>query len=562
MLPVSGIANEMSTSLQEMPSAESGRYGVSLQELLSTPSLAGAKVIAGAAGLSRLVARLNVMEVPDIQAWVKPDELLLTTGYPLREHPQTTSTLIEDLDARGLAGIAIKLGRYLDGIPADMIAQADRLNFPIIELPDQVAFDDILHECLSVILEGHVATLERSDAVHRALVGIVLEGGGLPELVSEVTLLLDGFVIVTTPDGRVLAKAGDSALAPDSAFDETGRLIVEHQRYGAQEVHYEDGSSAFVAAAPIVAAHGEQGRIAVFGLHRLTPIDVTILERSATVAALALTKRQAIAAVESKYQGDFLRDLLSGRAGGAEHTLPYSRALGWDLDRALLLIVAELDPEHGLSASELRAASDRFALAWESVVRARDPRAAVVGFSSEVVALIGSVEGVTPITALNEIAAAVSGDGGGGRRKFTAGVSRIAKGPNELPTAYEQARQAVRVGRQVHGSGRVADFDSLGVFRVLSLVPDSSELRSFLAETLGDLATRIDPEAADLRRTLQALLDTNLNVAETSRLLHFHYNTLRYRIGKLERMLGPFTTDAHLRLSLALALRILTMRGI
>lgn len=545
-----------------MPSGESGRYGVSLEDLLKTSSLAKARVVAGAAGLSRLVARLNVMEVPDIQAWVKPDELLLTTGYPLREHKESTATLIEDLDARGLAGIAIKVGRYLDGIPAEMVAQANRLAFPIIELPEQVGFDDILNECLSVILERHVATLERSDAVHRALVGIVLEGGGLPELVAEVTRLLDGYVIVTTPDGRVLAKAGDSSLAPESAFDATGRLIVEHQRYGAQKVKYEDGATAFVAAAPIVAAQGEQGRIAVFGIRPLTPTDVTILERSATVAALALTKRQAIAAVESKYQGDFLRDLLAGRAGEAEHTLSYSRALGWDLDRPLLLVVAELDPEAGLPATELRAASDRFALAWESVVRAKDPRAAVVGFSSEVVALLGSVEGVTPLATLTEIAQAVSGDGGGGRRKFTAGVSRVAHGPSELPAAYEQARQAVRVGRQVNGPGRVADFDSLGVFRVLSLVPDSAELRSFLAETLGELATRIDPEAADLRRTLQALLDTNLNVAETSRLLHFHYNTLRYRIGKLERMLGPFTVDAHLRLSLALALRILTMRGI
>jgi DNA-binding PucR family transcriptional regulator len=545
-----------------MPSGDSGRYGVSLSELLKTPALSSAKVVAGAAGLSRMVARLNVMEVPDIQAWVKPDELLLTTGYPLREHPQTTSTLIEDLDSRGLAGIAIKVGRYLTGIPADMLSQAERLGFPIIELPDQVGFDDILNECLSVILERHVATLERSDAVHRALVGIVLEGGGLPELVVEVTRLIDGFVVVTTPDGRILASAGDRELAPVSAFDSTGRLIVEHQRYGAQEVHYEDGTSAFVAAAPIVAAQGDQGRIAVFGLRPLTSMDVTILERSATVAALALTKRQAIAAVESKYQGDFLRDLLAGRAGGVEHTLPYSRALGWDLNRPLILVVAELDPDSGLPANELRTASDRFAHAWESVVRAKDPRAAVVGFSSEVVALIGSTEGVAPLAALNEIAAAVTGDGGGGRRKFTAGVSRIVNGPTELPAAYEQARQAVRVGRQVHGPGRVADFDSLGVFRILSLVPDSTELRSFLTETLGELATRIDPEAADLRRTLQALLDTNLNVAETSRLLHFHYNTLRYRIGKLERMLGPFTTDAHLRLSLALALRILTMRGI
>ena len=562
MLPVSGIANEVDTSPQEVPSTESGRYGVTVQELLITPSLSQAKVVAGAAGLSRLVAKLNVMEVPDIQAWVKPDELLLTTGYPLMGHPETTATLIEELDARGLAGIAIKVGRYLSGIPSDMITQAERLGFPIIELPEDIGFDDILNECLSIILERHVATLERSDAVHRALLGIVLEGGGLPELVTEVTRLIDGFVIVTTPDGRILAQAGDDSLAPASAFDGTGRLIVEHQRYGAQLVRYEDGATAFVAAAPIVASHGEQGRIAVFGLGALTPIDVTILERSATVAALALTKRQAIAAVESKYQGDFLRDLLAGRAGSADHTLPYSRALGWSLDRPLLVIVAELDPEAGLTSDETRTASDRFALAWESVVRAKDPRAAVVGFNSEVVALIGSTDGVMPLAELTEIAAVISGDGGGGRRKFTAGVSRVVNGPDELPIGYEQARQAVRVGRQVNGPGRVADFDSLGVFRVLSLVPDSAELRSFLSETLGELATRIDPEAADLRRTLQALLDTNLNVAETSRMLHFHYNTLRYRIGKLERMLGPFTTDAHLRLSLALALRILTMRGI
>jgi purine catabolism regulator len=92
-------------------------------------------------------------------------------------------------------------------------------------------------------------------------------------------------------------------------------------------------------------------------------------------------------------------------------------------------------------------------------------------------------------------------------------------------------------------------------------VPDPAELRAFAAETLHGLAGD-DAEAANLRHTLQTLLDTNLNVAETARRLHFHYNTLRYRIGKLERLLGPFTEDAALRLDLAVALRVIAMRGL
>jgi purine catabolism regulator len=319
-------------------------------------------------------------------------------------------------------------------------------------------------------------------------------------------------------------------------------------------------------AVPVAAGPVHHGHLVAFSDQVLDEIDVHALERAATVAALVVTKALAVSAVESKYQGDFLRDLLSGRPGSAELAVAHSASLGWDVDRPLVVVVAELDPlpptAGPATVQSVRPAQERFSSAWTSVVRARDSAAAVVGFAHEVVVLLGAAGPAEAERAVADAVAAVAGNGGGGRRSFSTGVSRRVTSPEQLPAAYEQARKALHVGRQMQGPGAVAHFDGLGVFRLLSLIPDSAELRDFMTETLGDLADRDDPDAVDLRHTLQVLLETNLNVAETARRLHFHYNTLRYRIAKLERTLGPFTSDSTLRLNLLLALQVLRMRGI
>ncbi|MGN6521754.1 MAG: PucR family transcriptional regulator ligand-binding domain-containing protein, partial [Actinomycetes bacterium] len=181
--------------------------GVPLRTVLESPSLAGSVVLGGASGLDRPVARLNVMEVPDILPWVKPDELLLTTGYPLREDVAALPDLVNSLEARGVAALAVKLGRYLEEIPAAMVRRADELGFPVIRLPEHVAFDDVLDAVLTDVLDHQAAVLARSEEVHRALVATVLAGGGVPEVTHRLAELLSATVMITTPDGRILAQA-------------------------------------------------------------------------------------------------------------------------------------------------------------------------------------------------------------------------------------------------------------------------------------------------------------------------------------------------------------------
>ena len=531
-------------------------YGLPVGDVLGVSALADARLAAGNSGLDRVVQRLNVMEVPDILAWVKPNELLLTTGYPLRNTPQSLAQLVTDLDERGLAALAIKLGRYLDELPDEMLAQADRLGFPIILLPGDVAFDDILNQVLTDILNRQAAILARSEEAHRALVQIVLGGGGLQEVTDEVAKLLDVAVLASDADGRPLASSGReedvSALRDTDRFGPGG--LRSPDAYG---VH---GRCAIV---PVVAGGFEHGRLAAYSAHgEIDDSSVHTLERAATVAALVITKQQAVSAVESKYRADFLRDVLAGRAGSEERVVAHSASLGWHLDRPVAVVVAETDPDvRGRRGdAEERAAQDRLVAAWSSAVRRRDSYAAVASFSHEIVAVLGAPLADEELSRIVRDATGTFADPGA-RRSFSTGVSRAAASPDQLPDAYDQATKAVRVGRQLQGSGALAHFDQLGVYRLLSLVPDTDELHAFVREVLGELAAD-DTDTLDLRHTLHVLLETNLNVAETARRLHFHYNTLRYRIGKLERILGPFTEDAHLRLNLHLALHVLRMRGI
>jgi purine catabolism regulator len=423
---------------------------------------------------------------------------------------------------------------------------------------------------LERLVEHQAALLQREDEVHRVLVRVVLAGGSLAELCSAVAGVVGGAVVVATSDGRVLATGGEpehvARVLQLDCFDRSGRLLVENEPVGARHPSgVPDVTRAFVK----IVAGSDHGLLGAFSTgDPLSATDVHVLERAATVAALAITKEQAVAAVEGKYRAEFLRDALAGRAGDQAEAVSHAASLGWDIDRPMVVVVAETDEndaESTRSPEEVRSLQERFVRAWTQAVRTRDPGVPVAGFSQEVVALLPvdeSADTETVLRPVGELVREVRGDGGGGRRTFSTGVSRTVRSVAELPRAYEEALTAVHVGRQVNGGSGLSHFHQLGIYRLLALVPDSADLRRFVVESLGDLATDDSPENADLRHTLSVLIDTNLNVAETARQLFFHYNTLRYRIAKLERMLGPFTSDPQLRLTLALALRVHRMKGI
>lgn len=541
--------------------------GIPMAEVVQLPAFAGGRVLAGTGGLHRIVHFVNIMEVPDVLQWTKADELLLTTGYPLRSTPERLDEFVGQLNGRGLAGLAVKLGRYIDELPASMLAAADRLGFPVLQIPDGVGFDEILNQVLTEVLGRQTAMLTRSEEAHTVLLQLVLQGGGLPEVLAALPAQLDGVdaeeavsVLHVDRTGRTIASAG-TALPPAAGelFDDDGLFRSTMFRHGIHGLG--SGSSRISVLVATVVAERNQGHLIAVRTDRpWDGQDLMILERGATVAALVVTRELAVAAVEGKYRGDFLRDVLIGQVP-PDNAVAAARDFGWDLTGAMFVVVAAVDELPAGEDEIRRRRAEQMGASWSAWVRRWDPDGAAATFTAEAVAVLHAPEdGQVPSTGrVAELLGGLSSPGAA--FDGIVGVSRVVADAGGLPEAYQQAWEAVRVGRRLAGAGSVSRFEDLGLYRLLSQVPDSAELRSFLTDTLGPLSVpEGEVEADELRRTLTVLLDTNLNVAQTARRLHFHYNTLRYRIGKLERLLGPFTTDARLRADLTVALYVWQMR--
>jgi PucR family transcriptional regulator, purine catabolism regulatory protein len=529
-------------------------HALSLQEVLGTPILADARVLAGVRGLDRPVERLNIMEVPDILPWVKPREFLLTTAYPLRGHLHTLPRLVGELDDAGLSGLGIKLGRYLDELPAGVLEAADDHGFPLVQLPDGVSFDEIFNDVLTGILDRQAQKLARSERIHHAFLQLVLRGKGVAEIARDLAELLDAPAAVVGLDGEVLAAARleDLPALADGAPD---RLVVDRDGRGATsgQLHLD------AVVVPILAGPREHGHVVALAADGERTEDLLALESAATVAALALTQRMEVQAVESKYQTDLMHDLLR-HVEDEEDVRRRATGFGWDLDRRLIALVLRVDdPAADVVPDEVTRRAP-MSTALRQPLRDRDPKAAIVRFSHEVVILTAAFEdpdGRDEARTFARCLARRASEAVGG--PVSAGLSRPVEEPRAIADAYDQAARAVTIGRRIHGSGAVVHFDDLGAYRVLSLVEDRAELQAFAEEVLGELTHPTDT-ATDLRHTLEVLLESGGNVAEAARRLHFHYNTLRYRIDKLESIVGPFTVDARTRLDVQLALLIVAMR--
>lgn len=136
------------------------------------------------------------------------------------------------------------------------------------------------------------------------------------------------------------------------------------------------------------------------------------------------------------------------------------------------------------------------------------------------------------------------------------GIGTVQPDVLGISVSYRQAQEAVLLGRRLSPGGRdaVHEYAVLEPHALIQHLPPDA-LTRFCRVSLGPLAEYDEVSGGDLLRTLAVYLNCGGRLAATARRLFVHRNTVKFRIARIQALLGVDLTDGETVFRLQLALR-------
>ena len=123
-----------------------------LRDLLQFRSLKNLELITGTECLDVNVGTVTVMEVPDVIQWLRGEDFLITSLYAIGDDEEKQCRLLYDLLETRSACLAIKTGKYAHRICDKMIDIANKNHFPLLRIPYEMTYIDIIMDAMNVIM--------------------------------------------------------------------------------------------------------------------------------------------------------------------------------------------------------------------------------------------------------------------------------------------------------------------------------------------------------------------------------------------------------------------------
>lgn len=538
--------------------------GIRVEELLSLDIMKDSKVLAGSGGLNNLITKVNVMEVPDIINWVEEGEFVLTTAYSMKDDLEGFKDLIIHFSHKNIAGLGIKTKRYIKEIPQTIIDVCNELNFPLIDLSFELSFSDVITTVLTEIVNSQTSTLSRIDSMHNKLIDIMLSNGGLKEIAKALYDSLEGKSLAIHDyifgNNIIMANDDEKKAFIEGVLDKESKKIktynkdIREKRTFSRSRLMDDFGEMKVERIniPIKTNDRNYGCIYIWQDNSLlNPVELTVIEAATPLIALDIYRKITSFEIDSRYRIEFIEDLLSNDEKKYRRSLEMASYFDFDASLKYSVGILSLKQDYHRDRSMISI--------LKRISKGSYPKIIIGNKSNKIIVLYGVKHEESDGKVKEDIKhfcdelqryAEYENI-----KNIAIGFGRVTRDPRELYKSYNEARRAVEY-LDNNRNKKVAFFDDLGVFRILSSEEIRPDLNQIYMDLLGSLVKYDEEKGTEFIDTLTNYFKHSGNLKRVSEEMFTHYNTIIYRIQRIKEITDIDFDNYDEVLNLQIALKI------
>ncbi len=364
-----------------------------------------------------------------------------------------------------------------------------------------------------------------------------------------------------------LREAFGQAGGVDAYLDAAGRILGARVRLVEAQEDLEDGAEVAYRL-PIAWGRGS-GNILCVGTPSRGAEVVELLLPHLVLTASVLVDREATR-IESdlRLRGELLLELLLEQRAPTGSVILAAERFGMDLGEEHFVALWDIDnfagaiARHGLAEVRILRLKQEIAQAIEQQARMAFGRAWVLPHLDDFVLVAGARSSDWTPKRTAEIMREMQGRLAPVLQRYAlsgiaAGLGYPYSGAQGLRKSFDEAREALVVGRAQFGAASVTHFANLGLHRFLYGWFDTPRSRALALDLLRPLLEDDERGRGQLLETLRVYLEQHGRASAAAAQLGVHRNTLRYRLDRIESLLGVDLEAANVQLILQLILRTL-----
>lgn len=542
--------------------------GLTIQEMMLHPKLEGIRFVRGHEKALNEIHNVNIIDNPHSYEWFTAGDFLLTTGYIFKDDEESQKTLVRELHELNCSGLGIKVKRYWEEIPETILNEAQKLGFPVIEIPFTYSLAQVANIINDEVFKRENSELNKYKDITRVFNQVTLDGGDLWDMTAIVKSVIDNPVIMLDSQFNLLAysehESNPEPLAQWLTLEErmpcfpksfTNVIPQDAKRFPLSMKRQLTKGERIVTCRikPVAHAQTIYGYMVVWEtVSKMDRIDYVALETAAISAALERIKARQIEEAKVRQRQDFFTDVIEGRILSVNALKSLAQIHGVNINQPHVVFVVETtenDSFQNIDFIDIIKTQAR-TLKCRVHVFARQPH--VIGLFE----LQGDEhEGIKRLHLLMQaLEDALKKQAN--LKDFRLGISNVCQDFLTISRAAGIAFDVLKMAPLIASNNHQYYFQQLISYHLLDTTLDNDQMLAFFENTLGLLHTYDFAHNSDLIGTLEMYYQCHGNISETAKQAFVHRNTIIYRLEKIKEVLSTTLTNAEENFNYQMALRI------